>query len=367
MLVMSLNKAATMPGLVLGLFDVVTPAGPLEAPAAAEAVTDVDRRVAILERDLKAREEHLQTVLEEMETSNEELKSTNEELQSTNEELQSANEELETSKEELQSVNEELVTVNTELEMNVEELSQANNDMNNLMAATNIGTIFVDHHLNIQRFTPASTEIINLIQSDTGRPVSHLVSNLVNYDTLVQDTRQVLKTLIPKETEVQTRIGHWYLLRIMPYRTLENVIEGAVLTFVDITELKHLRESEQHYQRRLATVMADANDAIIVQDFEGRILAWNPAAERMYGWSEAEALAINIRNTIPEDRRAEAEARMRQLAPGEVVELLGTQRVARDGRVLDIALTATTLVDAAGNPYAMATTERDMTGRGSKG
>ena len=157
-------------------------------------------------------------------------------MQSVNEELQSTNEELETSKEELQSVNEELATVNTELQTKVADLSRANNDMNNLLAGTGIGTIFVDHQLRILRFTPAVTQVINLILTDVGRPVGHIVSNLVGYDRLVADVQAVLDTLVPKEVEVQTKAGAWYLMRIRPYRTLENVIEGAVITFVDITE-----------------------------------------------------------------------------------------------------------------------------------
>ena len=178
-----------------------------------------------------------------METSNEELKSSNEEMQSVNEELQSTNEELETSKEELQSINEELTTVNTELQSKVTDLSRVNNDMNNLLAGTGIGTIFVDYQLNILRFTPAVKQIINLILSDVGRPVGHIVSNLVGYDALVADTQEVLKTLMPKHADVQTREGKYYSLHILPYRTLDNVIEGAVITFVDITDMVLTREA----------------------------------------------------------------------------------------------------------------------------
>ena len=153
----------------------------LERPAGPS--TDADARIAALKQELRAKEEYLQTTNEELETANEELKSSNEEMQSVNEELQSTNEELETSKEELQSVNEELATVNAELQTKVADLSRANNDMNNLLAGTGIGTVFVDHQLRILRFTPAATQIINLIQSDIGRPVGHIVSNLAGYDT----------------------------------------------------------------------------------------------------------------------------------------------------------------------------------------
>ena len=196
----------------------------------------LEAKQAALLQELRAKDEYLQSANEELETSNEELKSANEEMQSINEELQSTNEELETSKEELQSVNEELATVNAELQAKVADLSRASNDMINLLSGTGIGTIFVDHQLRILRFTPAVTSIINLIPTDVGRPVGHIVSNLVGYDRLTADVNAVLDSLIPKEIEVRTQAGAWYLMRLQPYRTQDNVIEGAVITFVDVTE-----------------------------------------------------------------------------------------------------------------------------------
>jgi len=225
---------------------VLAEAGPLEKEAHAPPDTLgallPDGRVEGLLEELRAKEEYLQTANEELETSNEELKSSNEEMQSVNEELQSTNEELETSKEELQSVNEELATVNIELQTKVADLSRAYNDMNNLLAGTGIATIFVDHQLRLMRFTPAATRIIHLIGSDLGRPVGHILSNLVDYTTLVPDTTAVLDTLIPRELEVRSTEGRWFTLRIQPYRTLDNVIEGAVITFVDISEMKQAKD-----------------------------------------------------------------------------------------------------------------------------
>lgn len=213
---------------------------------------DSESRIYFLKQELDAKDQYLQGANEELETSNEELRSSNEEMQSINEELQSTNEELEASKEELQSINEELSTVNTELQTKVADLSRSNNDMNNLMAGTGIGTVFVDHKLQIQRYTPAATKIINLITSDIGRPVGHLVSNLRNYDNLVADVEAVLNTLIPHEVEAETKSGSWYTIRIMPYRTLDNIIEGAVITFVDINSIKkaqaELNESESRFR-----------------------------------------------------------------------------------------------------------------------
>jgi len=337
------------------------PAAAVEAtPGAGAVTTDSDARIAALKRELQAKEEFLQATNEELETTNEELKSSNEEMQSVNEELQSTNEELETSKEELQSVNEELATVNAELQAKVADLSRANNDMNNLLAGTGIGTVFVDHQLHIQRFTPAVTQVINLILTDVGRPVGHIVSNLAGYDRLVEDVRAVLDSLVPKEVEVRTISGAWYLLRIRPYRTRENVIEGAVITFTEITDMKAaqaaLRESEA--LRCLAAVVRDANDAVLVQDFEGRILVWNPGAEKMYGWSEADALAMNIRDLLPEGYRDESLTIVKQLARAEVLEPYCLQRIAKDGRMVDVWLTATALVNATGEAYAVVTTER---------
>ena len=322
--------------------------------------TDADELATALKQELRAKEEYLKSINEELETSNEELKSSNEEMQSINEELQSTNEELETSKEELQSVNEELATVNTELQTKVQDLSRANNDMNNLLAGTGVGTVFVDFQQMIQRFTPPVTKIINLIPSDVGRPVGHILSNLTGYDTLVEDIGAVLDSLIPKEVEVQTREGEWFLMRIRPYRTLENVIEGAVITFFDISEIKRTREQlkKANDQLRLAVVVRDANDAVVLQDMEGRILAWNPAAERLYGWSEAEALQMNIGELIPERLRDNELETVLQLSRNDKIEPYRTQRIARDGTVAEVWLTASGLVNEAGQVYAIATTER---------
>ncbi len=214
---------------------------PTAGPVPGENFTEMEA----LRQELKNKNEYLQTTTEELESTNEELRSSNEEMQSVNEELQSTNEELETSKEELQTVNEELATVNAELQSKVEDLSRANNDMNNLLAGTGIGTIFVDHDMQILRFTPNVTRIINLIKSDVGRPVGHIVYNLMAYDSLLTDVQSVLDTLIPKEVEVSAADGMVYLMRIIPYRTLDNVIEGAVINFFDITERKKLERGLQ--------------------------------------------------------------------------------------------------------------------------
>lgn len=329
-----------------------------------DAASGTEARIAALKEELRAKDEYLQATQEELETSNEELKSSNEEMQSVNEELQSTNEELETSKEELQSVNEELATVNAELQAKVSDLSRSNNDMNNLLAGTGIGTVFVDHQLRILRFTPAASRIINLIPSDVGRPVAHIVSNLVGYDGLVTDTRAVLNSLIHKQVDVLTRDGKWYTMRIQPYRTLDNVIEGAVISFFDITETVQTRNALRTATDLLplAVVARDAHDAITVQDLEGRILAWNPGAVRAYGWSEAEALQMNVRDRIPLELRERDLATLRELAAAENLEPHRTQRMTKYGAVVNVSLTATALRNEAGQVYAVATLERANAG-----
>jgi two-component system CheB/CheR fusion protein len=250
-----------------------------------------DARLEELKRALRDQEEYLQATNEELETSNEELKSANEEMQSVNEELQSTNEELETSKEELQSINEELATVNTEMQTKVADLSRAINDMNNLLAGTGIATIFVDYGLRILRFTPYATRIINLILSDVGRPVGQIVSNLVGYDRLVADIQDVLDTLVPQEVEVQTMVGAWYMMRITPYRTIDNVIEGAVITFFDITEMKRAKAAQTVSEIRYRRLFETSKDGIIILNAEtGKIMNVNPFLVEMLGYSKEQFL-----------------------------------------------------------------------------
>lgn len=264
------------------------------------ASPDSARIIASLRQELRAKEAYLQTLNEELETSNEDLKSSNEEMQSINEELQSTNEELETSKEELQSVNEELSTINAELQNKVSDLTQANNDMNNLLAGTGIGTIFVDCDLRIVRYTPAATRIINLIQSDTGRPLAHIVYNLEGYDQLLADTRAVLDTLTPRQIEVRTNDGAWHLMRILPYRTLENDVEGAVLTFVDISAMKEAQASLLEARNQVAAyeaqfkmaeaIVATVREPLLVLDTELRVVLANRAFYEFFQVAPMDAL-----------------------------------------------------------------------------
>ena len=324
---------------------------------------NLDDYVLRLKQELRDKEEYLQTTVEELETANEELRSAHEEMQSVNEEMQSTNEELETSKEELQSVNEELATVNSELQAKVADLSRSNNDMKNLLSGTGIGTVFVDLRLRILRFNPSVSQLINLIESDIGRPIDQLRSNLVGYDHFAADVNEVLESLVPKELEVSTAKGEWFLLRIRPYRTLENMIEGAVITFTEITLMKQAQDSLRHSEqmRRLAIVVRDSRDAILVQDLTGQILAWNPGAVKLYGWTEDEALTMNVSSLWPEGRKEEYLSAIRQHFQAGSLQPLLIDKVKKNGVAIRVSLIASPLMNDAGETYAIATTERAQT------
>ncbi len=235
-----LDESGLLQGLVMIVFTDVA-AAPAAAPAAGRAPKSNAHspRVAELEQEILRVRAEARATHEEMQTSQEELRSANEELQSTNEELQSTNEELTTSKEEMQSMNEELQTVNTELQAKVDELSRASNDMKNLLNSTDIATLFLDKELNVRRFTPQATKIIKLIPADVGWPITDLASDL-NYPDLAGDAREILRTLASAEKPIGAHDGRWFTVRIMPYRTLDDRIDGVVITFADITVAKTL-------------------------------------------------------------------------------------------------------------------------------
>ncbi|MEK7850270.1 MAG: PAS domain-containing protein [Deltaproteobacteria bacterium] len=225
-----------------------------------------------LEQELLYTKENLQATLEESQASNEELKSANEELQSTNEELQSTNEELETSKEEIQSVNEELLTVNSELQAKIEQLAGLQNDMKNLLDNTNIGTIFIDENLSIRRFSREAVKVYRLLSTDIGRPLSDIKSNIDGID-LVEEAQAVLASLVPREREVWTTGRDCYLVRVMPYRTLDNVIEGVVMTFTDVTSLKKAEDEILKAKVYAENIVDTIREPLIVLDAELKVLS----------------------------------------------------------------------------------------------
>jgi two-component system CheB/CheR fusion protein len=351
-----IGKPEAKSGVLLVVFEDVSPSAKKKVSRKKRVSKNmVQERIEALERELQYSKENLQITIEELETSNEELKSTNEELQSTNEELQSTNEELETSKEEQQSLNEELTTVNTELQGKIDQLTMSNDDMKNLLDSIDIPTIFLDNDLRVKRFTSHATRVINLIQTDIGRPISDIVTK-INNETLVADAKAVIEDLVFREKTVRTKDGTYYEMRIAPYRTAENVIDGVVITFLDLTK----GQAQEARTRRFANVLEDSHDAITVQNFEGNILAWNKGAVKMYGYSEAEALDMNIRDIIPREKIKEALKFTKEIAEGKKIVSFKTQRKAKDGSILDVWLTVTKLVDASGIPVELATTERNL-------
>ncbi|HEX6704278.1 MAG TPA: response regulator, partial [Albitalea sp.] len=222
----------------------------------------------------------------------------NEELQAINEELRSTTEELETSKEELQSINEELITVNHELKTKVEETSKINDDLQNLIASTDIATVFVDRAMSIKRYTPHATRLFNLIPTDVGRSLLDITHKL-DYDRLSDDATEAFQSLRMIEREVSSQAGKWYLARVLPYRTTEDRIDGAVLTFVDITSRRKAEET----MRLIAESTKDY--AIVTFELDGRIGTWNQGAEKVFGYGEAEVIGQPVALLfVPEDRES---------------------------------------------------------------
>ncbi len=250
------------------LWVLFTDTGAANDQPARESDISAEPMVRRLDEELQRMREQLRLTIEQYETSNEELKASNEELQAMNEELRSTSEELETSKEELQSVNEELITVNQELKNKVDEISRVNSDLQNLMAASDIGTIFLDRELRVTRYTPHVEGLFNLIPTDINRPLAHVTHDL-QYDRLLADASRVLERLVPLEREVAHRDGRWFLMRLLPYRTIEDRIDGVIVTFVDITARKRAEETlrqahddlERQLQERTAALEA-ANTAL---------------------------------------------------------------------------------------------------------
>ena len=284
-----------------------------------------------LEKELAEKEQYLQNAVEELETTNEELKSSNEEAQSTNEELQSTNEELETSKEELQSVNEELTTTNNELALKVDELNKVNSQLQNLLSATEIATIFLDRHLRIFNFTPAIAIIIDLLRTDIGRSIKQFTNNL-KYENLFEDAKGVLKTLIPKEAEVENIDNRFFWMRIIPYRTVEDKIEGVVITFTDITEKKEaenkLKESEEKYR----TTYENSPDSIIIHDFEMNIVDVNQKAINEFGYSKEEFLQLKVFDLHTKDELTHSKEVLKEMNKQERLKI-DTKFQRKDGSV----------------------------------
>lgn len=261
-MVQAVDEPKELFGMILIVFtETVIPAESLPAPAKGKATASHGAMQRELQNELKHARDEVQAGREEMQTSQEELKSMNEELQSTNEELQSTNEELMTSKEEMQSLNEELQTVNAELQAKLDELSGTNNDMKNLLNSTDIATVFLDNDLHVRRFTLQAKTIIKFIATDVGRPITDLASDLL-YPELVKDAHEVLRTLVFSERSIATQNGRWFTVRIMPYRTVDNRIDGVVITFADITAAKKIEAELREQHRKMTQHAEEQNRAL---------------------------------------------------------------------------------------------------------
>ncbi|TKB34734.1 MAG: PAS domain-containing protein [Nitrospira sp.] len=277
-----ISEPEALQGLFLVTFDTVREEKPAAGKgAAARSSAPLKKGESGLMRELEFTKQRLQRTVEELQTSNEELKSTNEELQSTNEELQSTNEELETAKEELQSLNEELLTVNAELQGKLDALAEANDDLQNLLNSTEVATIFLDNELCIKRFTSEAKRVSNLIASDAGRPLSDIVSKLTD-DRLLDDAQSVLQTLIIKEREIQALDGSWFFMRILPYRTAKNTIDGLVLTFLDITKIKEAERVVQAARTIAASFVETVREPLLLLDDQLRVVRANQSFYRTF-------------------------------------------------------------------------------------
>ena len=252
--VQAITEPEALRGMAMIVFSDVSTPDEKKTPARSRSAASGNAKVLEMEQELRQAREEMETLREEMQSSQEELKSTNEELQSTNEELQSTNEELTTSREEMQSLNEELQTVNAEQQSKMDELARINNDMRNLLNSTEIVTVFLDNDLHVRRFTPGANKLFKLIPGDVGRPLSDIASDLL-YPGMIEETREVLRTLVFSEKQITATNGRWFSVRIMPYRTMEDVIGGVVITFADITAAKTLEAELREENARLKKLL----------------------------------------------------------------------------------------------------------------
>ncbi len=353
--VLPIKASAPLKEYFVILFEEISANGE-DSGAAGKSRGKQRRRMRELTEDLATSAEHLKAIIEEQESTNARLKASNEDLLSSNEELQSINEEFETSKEELQSSNEELLASTEEVRRGNEILRHANNDLSNLLANSDIAIVLLDSKLAIHRFTPAAEKVLGLSSDEIGRSVetAKLSLRLPNLKDLLLN---VIKTGQRHALEAQDLQGRWYYLILRPYRTdksggEKSRIEGAVMALIDITA----RKLSEKNLLRLATVVLDSNDALIIYDLKDRITAWNKGAQKMYGYTKAEALRMNIRRLTPKNMRI----RVRELVRVSAAPLV-TQRRTKDGRILDVLLTVTVLRDSKGRAVEVATTERDIT------
>lgn len=347
-------------GLFVVAFQEGGPAAPaMRDMAAADLPGGGDAAAQALGRDLLGTKERLRSVTEELEAANEELQSSNEEYLSVNEELQSANEELETSKEELQSLNEELQTINAELNNRNDSLVRSNSDLANLFDSTSIATLFLDRDLRIRRFTPRLLDIFNVREGDEGRPISDIVTRLTR-DGLEQDVQRVLRTLVPHEREVAVAEGGAsYLMQVRPYRDLNNTIDGAVITFVDISE----RKKHEQDRSKLAAIVESSQDAIISHDLDGRVTSWNDGAERLLGTPTSAAVGQPMPALLREALPWDWPQILAMLQRGEQLPTLECAGASRTGHLVEASVTVSPVLEADGRIAGVSVVARDIGAR----
>lgn len=329
--------------------------------AAMEGSTEAEAALPVeaLERELLSTRQRLEAAVDQLETSNEEMKSANEEYQSVNEELQSTNEELETSKEEMQSINEELQTVNAELNSKNDALLHLNSDLKNLLDSTQIATLFLDRHLRIRSFTPPVTDLFHVRASDHGRPVTEIVSRL-SYDGLRQDAMRVMRDLSAIEREVNIHgDGLSFLMRMRPYRRADDVIDGVVITFIDISERRRYEED----RARLAAIVDSSDDAIVSKDLNGIINSWNRGAERLFGYRAEEIIGKPVTVLFPPDLLDEESLILERIRRGENTDHYDTVRRRKDGELVKVSLTVSPIKNAGGDIIGASKIARDNTER----
>ncbi len=351
--------------LLVSFQDVAVPDKPAKTSRVKRAAVSPEAsRVEQLERELAYAKENLQSTIEEQQVTNEELQSANEELQSTNEELQSSNEELETSKEELQSLNEETITVNAELSAKIEQLNGIQNDMKNLLDNINAGTLFLDHNLIVRRYTREAQKIYRLIATDVGRPLSDIKSNFEAGD-LQAALQTVLDTLVPCEREVRTTDGAWYLVRIQPYRTLDNVIEGVVLTFTEVTDFKLASEVIRRSQTMLAIAQEIAHLGCWELDVSTGSMNWSGEMFKLFGHPPVNTpMALqDVLNTLGQEERERLSMAIQNSIATHTpcdIEYLVTPS---DGTIRKMHSRAMPIADASGRTTRLIGITQDITDR----
>jgi two-component system CheB/CheR fusion protein len=348
-----IDKPEPLMGKVMVIFKDVQDIADSKLAARKEKKSLDNIRQMELEKELKYAREKIQDTLEAMQSSQEELKFTNEELQSTNEELQSTNEELMSSKEEMQSMNEELQTLNTELQSKVDDFTRVNNDMKNLLNSTDIATLFLDKNMNIRRFTIQAVKIFKLIKSDIGRPFTDLVSDLI-YPDLYDDALKVLKTLVYIKKQIPTKDGRWFSIRIMPYRTLDDKVDGVVITFFNISDLKEVEIKLHETEQMNKLLLNSASDIIIKLTTDWKILEVNLAGEKYFGKKQEELLNKNyIHMFVPESLRKKTENEMNKILSESKDTKFKMQLITAGGKLIETDWSVVVLLDNLKVPSGM--------------